>query len=585
MVGPVFYQELLLGSRRNREYIFRWIYGGWLVLEVLYFAVAEAFNLITFDERLYTPTVCRSFFNVFLAQHLLGLVLATPAFVAGAVTDEKTRGTLQYLLTSDLASIHILLGKLLGRAVQVMTIALVGLPLGCFLGVFGGIEPIGILALLVMSVLVVFGVAALTFLAAVWCRQTRDAVLGVYGVLVALFLAGQYFNGPLRWLDPLHVLEPAFQPGDREQFREVFRRLFFALFAWGGVALLCLALGSWRLRPAYMRQLEAEGRKRKAHWWWPDRAPVDEQPIRWKERHVEGLAPMQSLKRVPRWVGILAIATGTTLSSVLILLSHLAPGVSPKAALGLLVQLELGQLVQVIQPAHDGFLLQGIVAMLFFSLLVGIRCSGSVTGEREQQTWEALLMTPLTSPQLIRGKLWGIMGVSYYYLIAYAVPALVLSVFGKGLAFFYTLIWLGVTVLAMYYVGAAGIWSSVRSKTSWRSLLTTVGWGYLGGFFLFVCTSPAIFIMAVFIWAILTLIDNRFLTNLAPSTGTGFARYLATVAISTCIGLAVIFWVAARFFLGNAQRRIAEQERIRHWAEEPAYRRPRRRIARVRHSR
>ena len=35
-------------------------------------------------------------------------------------------------------------------------------------------------------------------------------------------------------------------------------------------------------------------------------------------------------------------------------------------------------------------------------------------------------MTPLSVKQLIRGKLWGIIGASYLYLLAYAVPALAL---------------------------------------------------------------------------------------------------------------------------------------------------------------
>lgn len=28
MLGPVFYLEMLLGSRRGKQYVFRWVYGG-----------------------------------------------------------------------------------------------------------------------------------------------------------------------------------------------------------------------------------------------------------------------------------------------------------------------------------------------------------------------------------------------------------------------------------------------------------------------------------------------------------------------------------------------------------------------------
>ena len=42
-------------------------------------------------------------------------------------------------------------------------------------------------------------------------------------------------------------------------------------------------------------------------------------------------------------------------------------------------------------------------------MVVGIRCSGAISGERERLTWEALLLTPLETRYLVRGKLRGIM--------------------------------------------------------------------------------------------------------------------------------------------------------------------------------
>lgn len=117
MVGSLFFHEMLLASRRTREQIFRWIYAGWLILQLLGFTVA---TLLTFsfqrgtDLGAFTPFLARDFTEVFLVQHLILIVLVTPAFVASAITDEKTRGTLQYLLTTELTPLHILLGKLLG---------------------------------------------------------------------------------------------------------------------------------------------------------------------------------------------------------------------------------------------------------------------------------------------------------------------------------------------------------------------------------------------------------------------------------------------------------------------------------------
>src|SRR5262245_56174764 len=132
MVGPVLHQEMLLGSRRSRGYILRWLYAAWLILQLLSFYFlfwAETRSTPYQPNRSVTSLVAPRFTSVFLQQQLVLLVLATPVFAAGAVTDEKSRGTLQYLLTADLSSGHIVLGKLLGRVSEVAILALTGLPL------------------------------------------------------------------------------------------------------------------------------------------------------------------------------------------------------------------------------------------------------------------------------------------------------------------------------------------------------------------------------------------------------------------------------------------------------------------------
>src|SRR5262249_32900730 len=108
--------------------------------------------------------------------------------------------------------------------------------------------------------------------------------------------------------------------------------------------------------------------------------------------------------------------------------------------------------------AEIRFLGPSIVVLLPGRPVVGIRFSRSVTSEREKQTWEALLMSPLSAKQLVRSKLWGVMGASYWYLLAYVAPAAALAALGGWLALVWTVLGLAVTVLAMYFIGAAGIY-------------------------------------------------------------------------------------------------------------------------------
>jgi ABC-type transport system involved in multi-copper enzyme maturation permease subunit len=591
MIGTVAQLELLLGSRRNRLRVFRWLYGGWLVAQLLFFYLMFLLNeqakqfvrmqgsgwQVPLGEPVIPVSapqaVAGPFSQTFIVQQFILLAIATPALVAGAITDEKRRGTLQHLLLADINTRALLLGKLLGRVAQVGMLALVGLPLFALMAGFGGVQPLTLLALALVVALSVFSVAAAALLASVWCRQTRDAVLALYAVGIAAGLAVWRWGGVLNGFDPLWVLEPAETAG----MAELGRRLLLMALCWGSVGGVCLALAVWRVKPAYLRELEGRS-TRKAAWYARFRLPVDDDPIHWRERNVEGLAPAAGLRRVPLWLAVATLALASSASSLLILTLALAPGATPADVLSALRRFDYAKLEQLLPGAADGFLVQGIVVMLLGSLVVGIRCSGSVTGERERQTWEPLLLTQLSARELVRSKLWGIMGASYIYLFAYGLPAAVVSLAAGPLAVFWVVLWLGVTVLAMYFVGAAGVWSSVRSKSSWQALLKTLGWGYLFGTFIYTVTSPALWVVMIIVAGILAVIDAQLRTTLFRTFVQNFNTQFNAFFVATCVSLAVIFWLCARFFLNWAQKWIAQRERTRHWQSAPVYRRAKRRV-------
>ena len=91
-----------------------------------------------------------------------------------------------------------------------------------------------------------------------------------------------------------------------------------------------------------------------------------------------------------------SVALAATVASGSILLSHLT--VPAGQLWEALRELDVDGLIAVldsITPAGEEFYWQGFAVMLLAALLLGVRCSGAVTGERERQTWEALLLTPL----------------------------------------------------------------------------------------------------------------------------------------------------------------------------------------------
>src|SRR5262249_45341468 len=221
------------------------------------------------------------FIATFAVQQMILLVLAVPVFAASAITDEKTRGTLQYLLTTEIEGRHLILGKLLSRSAQALALLLTGLPLFAFLGALAGLDPSTMLALVGVTFIPLLAIAAATLLASVWCKQTRDAVLILYAAGVLGFLAVRFFGGPLRYFDPLYVFDPFRGNSDAAQGGEFAERLLGSVLAWGTLGGVCLLLAMWRLRPAYQRQMENAGKQRKGRWWRAARPPVSDNLIHW----------------------------------------------------------------------------------------------------------------------------------------------------------------------------------------------------------------------------------------------------------------------------------------------------------------
>ena len=577
MVGTVVQQEMMLGGRRFRLHVMRWVYAAWLVLQVTW--LLFAFQIENNGKRggvaASAPEVIGArFAESFVRQQALLLLLVTPAFVAGSITDEKRKGTLQHLLLTEMESRHLILGKLVGRVLQVLLVLLAGLPLFAIMAGFGGVAPITMLLIGLSLFLPLLGIASMTVLASVWCRQTRDAVLALYVVCLAGAVAVYAVGGPLRYLDPLFVIEPAWGPAGGIDARGAGERLLAGGLMWGVIAAVCLGLATWRLLPAYSAQMENSGKK-KSEWFGEEREPISDEPVEWRERHVEGLAPHPAFRRIAPWQMIVLVSLATTASCLGLLWWSLAARAGLADVCRAVLALNTREVAALLPEAHNAFLVQGIVVMLLFSLMVGIRCSGAVTSERESRTWEALLLTPQTAKSIIHGKLWGVMAASYAYLLAYAGPALALSVMAGPLGFAYTLLWFAVTVLAMYFIGAAGLWCSVRAPNSWRSLLNTILVGYVGGLAIYAITTPVIGVLCGFLILILLFVDVFAGTGIAQLCFQNRIYMFRVFFVASGLALAAIFFLLARLFLSRAQRWVADRDRTKHWHEDPSYRRTR----------
>lgn len=455
MFSAIFSLEMLLAARRGRYGALRRRYLVWLVVlcSFVYFRqFAEPF--------VYLSDFTDLFLQFCLAQHFALIFFLTPAFLAGAISDERRQGTLAELLTTDLAPGAILLGKLAAALVQLGSVVLTALPLVAYLAGAGFVNPSSVFGLLLITALWLTTLGCVTLCASVFSPLTRSAVLRIYGLVFLMGISSWTYlafglprllakmgatsttgiwasrlGGILRCLDPFYILDPLWYRSDWKTFGE---RFLVALLSCGLISLTCLFVAIWRLRATC---IPVPVKPRRLVWTWL-RPAVDDDPILWRERTVG--------RPWLRWLGVLLTASLSVTASWWV--------------------------YRKLEPTN--FIVAGAAAALVLSLLVGIRASGTVSGEREAKTWESLLITPLDTWILVQDKITAVLWLSYPLLGVFAASVLVGSWMLGWEALTYTVAMLAFCWSTMYYMAATGVSASVSSRGSWRSLLTTLAGGY-----------------------------------------------------------------------------------------------------------
>jgi ABC-type transport system involved in multi-copper enzyme maturation permease subunit len=547
MIPDIFQFEMLRAQRRQSGLFLRWIYAAFLLMQIapVFFLSQEGWR------QLVTGFGIFHFLENFVFQHFLILLLLAPAMAGGAITEEKSRGTLQYLLTAHFQPWEIILGKVLANAYQLALLALVGLPLFCFLGGLAG-DALFPLMVLFCSLVFLMGLTSLCMLVSVLCRTTRDALLTLYLVIGAtLFimsvLAATRFGAWLASLNPLRVLLP-------EDISLRWRQLGSFVLAWSVLGGSCVLWASWRMRRAFRRQLQFISPK-PGRWWPGRRRPVRGNPVLWREQQVEGIAPLEGLRRLPRWLGMLAVMAGSAL-----VLCYFSIQFCPATVkLWALVKQGDWQALQVaLEPiAGNTFFFQGLTVLLVATLVVAIRASSAITAEKEKGTWLALMLTPMTAKRIISGKHWGIFWACLPYLAAHALAVLPLSLLLGYEAMVWAVLWSAFLVPAVILASAVGLWVSARAASSWRSLMSTLALFYLGWALFFLPTTCMLYVfkgmLALFVILVGAFVDTR--------AARSFVDAFSVESCALGVGVTVAYLFFTSRLLAGAVQRLGRNDR------------------------
>jgi ABC-type transport system involved in multi-copper enzyme maturation permease subunit len=551
MLGPVLRQELRAGSRNVWLPAFRCGCAVWLACQLVIFLEPARVPHPAGPNvnSLLSPIPADALLYALVAQQLVLIVLLTPALAAGALTGERARGTLELLLTTALTPAQIVRDKWLGRTSVAGAPVLLGLPLLAYLAGEADVGPLTVLGLTFLWLGPLLALAAAGVLASTLCRTTTEALLLVYGGGLALLLAVRWLGGPLSYLDPTRALEPLQPPllllidnslsmggisslgpppgSPVPDLAEFNARLLGAAIAWGSVTLACLALATWRLRPAYRRQLEAGARGRRLTA--EARPSVGDDPVRWKARYIDGVTSLPVFRRVPRRAsaGVL-LALAVLLLTGVALWCHTPEGV-----------LRNGRVIPV-NPAlvrsraESAFPALARAVALFASVIVGVRCSAAIRGEQSRQTWEPLLLTSLTAGEIVDGTFHGVRDAVRPLAVAFAVLTLLFALPHGVAAGLWTACALVGGWLLMSFMAAMGVYQSAVRRTALARLLGTLFGGYL--------TFFAVLAVACGVCVILEFLLLNLLSFLLPSAtdffisqGGARAFLVGTLAVSAFV--------------------------------------------------
>ena len=180
---PLLAKELNEQSARQRTYVIRFVYAGLLfgvVCGLFYGSFASGINTgEIFGQGLLM-------FDGLISLQFWGIVLFLPAMACGALTYEKERDCLGLLLVTSLTPWDIILQKLLGRLIPVVTFLFLSFPLMAIAYSYGGVTENHLWTGILLLLLTCLQIGSLSVMCSAFFRTTSEAFVATYVILLVL---------------------------------------------------------------------------------------------------------------------------------------------------------------------------------------------------------------------------------------------------------------------------------------------------------------------------------------------------------------------------------------------------------------
>ncbi|MBN1511056.1 MAG: ABC transporter permease subunit [Phycisphaerae bacterium] len=478
-------------SRRPRHLWLRFIYLGALVGVVMISLMSSGSSATSSLSDL-ARGASQTFRWASIVQLALMCVLA-PVFTADAITQERDAQTYNILLTTPLSNAQIVLGSLLSRLFFVVTLLLSGLPVFLLTTLYGGVTTSQIVESFVIAgstALITGSLAISVSMIRVGTRRTIFSfylLIGTY--LLAVYAFGQWnltrvpeaptsvTGAQMSWLAAFHpflcmqvalnqvqapdVAHVAHYGRLAKYFIAYPHTMYVVLSTLSSVVLILVSL-------FFVRRSAKEGESNfwtKVRGWFTrggngerHRTPraVWRNPVAWREAATRASA-------LSRGFLTYALVGGGLLTAILLLAYY---GNGTFTARGIREWLH-------------------VVVLIEFATILLIAtntAATAITKERESNTMDLLLCTPLTSRYIVWGKLRG--------LVSFAVPLICVPVASLLLFALYDVVRraadpavfietaLEVGVLMVIYTAFAcmiGMDRSLKNKKTVQAVMVSVG--------------------------------------------------------------------------------------------------------------
>lgn len=262
--NPVINMELRLRMRSKKT---PWIIGLYLLLmggimyAFMYFEIG--------NSGYFNPNRSRELFMLLSLIQYTMLSFVTPGLTAGVISSEREKQTLNILLTTNLSTTKIIIGKWLSSLSFMILLIIASMPLYSIVFLYGGISPLQLALVFGIYIISMLSIGSVGVLFSTMVKKTGVATILTYATIVGYTLLtafipeiikGFYYNiGTgyqnmptwIEWfyaINPLYIMLAVFENGRQINNLPINPYLAFSLF-FLFVTLFSLTLAIYLLKP------------------------------------------------------------------------------------------------------------------------------------------------------------------------------------------------------------------------------------------------------------------------------------------------------------------------------------------------